>query len=111
MFKTVEDFQKLSRTQLEAATQSAAALTRGFQQLALEASDYSKKSIEESSAAFGKLIGVKGIDDVIAVQTEYAKASYDSALAEMTKVGELVAAMTKDAYKPFETAFEQVVPR
>ena len=107
MFKTVEDFQQLSRTQFEATTQAAAAVSRGFQQIALEASDLSKRSMEESSAAFGKLIGVRSLEGAIQVQTDFAKTAYEHALTGATRFGELFVSMAKDAYRPFEGALEQ----
>ena len=107
MFKTVEDFQQLSRTQLEATTQSAAAVSRGLQQIALEASDLSKRTIEESSAAFGKMIGVRSLDGALQVQTDYAKTACENAVTGATRFGELFASLAKDAYRPFEGAMEQ----
>lgn len=107
MFKSVEDLQQLSRSQMEATSQSAAAVSRGLQQIALEASDFSKKSIEDGSAAFGKFIGVKSLDGAIQVQSEFAKTSYDHFVASYTRFGELFSTITKEAYKPFEGAFEQ----
>ena len=107
MFKTVDDFQQLSRSQIDATTQSAAAWSRGLQQIALEASDLSKKSIEETSAAFGKLIGIRTLDGAIQVQTDYAKSAYESMMSNATRFGELFTTLAKDAYRPFEGAFEQ----
>ena len=107
MFKTVEDLQQISRSQIEATTQSAAAWSRGLQQIALEASDYSKKSIEESSAAMGKLIGVRSLDGAIQLQSELAKTAYDNMMSGATRFTELFSTLAKDAYKPFEGAFQQ----
>jgi hypothetical protein len=78
-----------------------------MQQIATETSDFSKKSIEETSAVFTKLIGVKSISGMVEVQSDYVKSYYESLLGQYTKVGELVASLTKDAYKPFEGAFTQ----
>ncbi len=44
MLKTVEDFQKLSKEQFEAATKSATALSQAFQHVASESAAFSKKS-------------------------------------------------------------------
>ena len=38
----------------------------------------------------------------IEIQTAYAKKAYDSWVAEATKIGELYAAVARDAYKPVE---------
>ena len=107
MFKTVEDLQQISRSQIEATTQSAAAWSRGLQQIALEASDYSKASIEQSSAAFGKLIGVRSLEGAMQLQSELAKTTYDTMMSGATRFSELFTTLAKDAYKPFEGAFER----
>ncbi len=107
MFKTVEDLQQMSRSQIEATTQSAAVMSRGLQQIVQEASEFSKKSMEESSAAFGKLVGVKTLDGVIQVQTDFAKSSYETYMAGAKRFGELFASLARDSYKPFEGLAEQ----
>lgn len=107
MFKSVEDLQQMSRTQLEATSQSAAALSRGFQQMVQEASDLSKKSMEDGSALLSNLIGAKSIEGAIQVQTDYAKSSYESYMAGARRMGELYASIFKDAYRPFQGVAEQ----
>jgi hypothetical protein len=42
------------------------------------------------------------------VQTDYAKSSYESFVAEATKLGELYADLAREAYKPFESQFGKV---
>ena len=111
MFKTVEDMQKLGKSQIEAATASAAAVSRGLQQIAAETSDFSKKSMEDGSAAVTRLLGTKSLDAVVQVQTDYAKASYASMMAQATKVGEMLTSVGKDAYKPFEGTFSAFTAR
>jgi hypothetical protein len=104
MFTTAEDFQKFSKEQMDAASKFASTYSKNFQQLAVEATDYSKKSMEQGAAALEKLLGAKSLDKAIEVQTEYAKQAYEGFVAQATKVGELYVAMAKDAYKPFEAA-------
>ena len=82
-------------------------MSRGLQQIAMEATDLSKKSIEDSSAVFSKLIGVRSIESAIQIQTDYAKNAYDSMMSGVTRMGDLMSAVAKDAYKPFEGALEQ----
>ena len=111
MFKSVEDLQNLGKSQFEAATASVAAVSRGFQQLATETSDYSKKSLEEGSAVIGRLVGVKSLDSLVQVQTDYAKSSYAGLVAQATKVSEILSSVSKDAYKPFEGTFSAFTAR
>ena len=111
MFKTVEDMQKLGKSQIEAATASVAAVSRGFQQIAAETSDFSKKSMEDGSAAVTRLLGVKSLDAAVQVQTDYAKTSYASLMAQSAKVGEMLTAVGQDAFKPFESSFSVFTAR
>jgi hypothetical protein len=105
MFKNLEDFQKLGKEQLDAATVVGSTWTKGVQQIATEATDYSKKSFEASSGVMEKLMGVKSVEKVIEIQTEFAKSSYESFVAQSTKFGELFTNLAKDSFKPVEEVF------
>lgn len=107
MFKTIEDFQKFSKDQFDAATQSATALSNGVQQIVAEATDFSKKSLETNTDAMQKLFGIKSFEGAIQIQMDYAKAAYDSAVSEATKIGGIVTATTQDVFKPLESIIAQ----
>lgn len=107
MFKTVEDFQKFSKDQFDAATRSATALSNGLQQIVTEASDFSKKSIETNTEVMQKLFGNKSIEGAIQIQMDYAKTAYESAMSEATKIGGILTATTQDVLKPIEGMMAQ----
>ena len=101
MFKSVEDLQKLGRSQFEAATASAAAVSRGVQLLAAETSAYAKRSVEDGSAATTRLLGAKSLDGAVQVQAEYAKSAFEGLVAQAGRMGSLMMSLGKDAAKPF----------
>ncbi len=78
--------------------------TKNAQAIAVEITDYSKKSIEDSAAAWERLMGAKTLENAIEVQSDYLKSSYEDFVAEATKLGELYVDLAKEAYKPFEGA-------
>jgi hypothetical protein len=41
---------------------------------------------------------------VIEIQSQYAKKAYDTYIAELSKLGEMYAGLTRNAYKPVEQA-------
>jgi hypothetical protein len=102
MIEKFEEFQKLSKDNADLALQSMNTFQKGAQAIAVEVADYSKKSFEEGSAAFEKLLGAKSFDKVIEVQTTYFKSAYEAFVAEATKLGGLYTDVAKDSYKPFE---------
>ncbi|HZL32124.1 MAG TPA: phasin family protein [Pseudolabrys sp.] len=103
MVKNFEDLHQVSKENVDLAMKSVGALTKGSQAIAVEVADYSKKSFEDSSAAFEKLFGVKSIEKAIELQTEFAKSAYEGFVAKATKIGEMYADLAKESYKPFET--------
>jgi hypothetical protein len=108
MTNNFEEFQKYGKEQLEAATTVAASLAKGLQTIAAETTDYSKKSLESSSAFVEKLLGAKSLDNAIQIQSEYAKTTYEGFVAQATKIGELYTNLAKEAFKPMESAIAKV---
>lgn len=98
----IEDMQTLSKDQMDVATKSFGALSKGIQSMTAETVDYSKKAFEASSSFFEKLAGVKSFDKAIELQTEFAKSAYEGFVAQATKMGEIATSVAKDTYKPYE---------
>lgn len=107
MFSGFEDVQKFGQENVDAAVKSVDTFSKGFQAIALECADYSKKSFEEGSAAMEKLIGSKSLDKAFEVQSEYAKSAYEGLFGQVTKLGEMYADLAKDSYKPIEGLFSK----
>lgn len=102
-----EDVQKIGKDNMDLAAKSVGAVGKGFQAIAVEVADYSKKSFEDGSAHMEKLLGVKTLDKAIEIQSGFVKSSYETYVARMTKIGELYADLAKESYKPIETAISK----
>jgi hypothetical protein len=110
MMKNFEDMQKMSKESMDATMKSFGTLTKASQAIATEVADYSKKSFEEGSKVFEKMLGAKSIDKALEIQTDYAKTAYEGFVAQATKIGELYADLAKETYKPFEAFAVKVAP-
>ncbi len=102
MMNQFDDIQKLGKDNMDATVKALGAFSMGAQQIATESADYAKKSFEQSTATLEKLVGAKTLDKAIEIQTDFAKSSYESIVAQSTKIGELYANLFKDAMKPVE---------
>nr|WP_319382432.1 phasin family protein [uncultured Roseibium sp.] len=102
MMNNFDDLQKLSKDNMDMAMESFGSMSKGFQAIAAEVADYQKKSFEEGTAAVEKLVASKSLDKAFEAQADYVKTSYEGFVGEMTKLGEMVTDMSKDAYKPYE---------
>jgi hypothetical protein len=110
MVASLDSVQKLGKEQFEAVSAAAAAVTKGWQSIAAETTDYSKKSFEKSRVLAEKLIAVKKLDEALQLQSDYAKSAYEDFLAEATKLGELYSSMAKEVFKPIESAAKAYNP-
>jgi hypothetical protein len=102
MINGFEDAQKAGREGVNRAMQSFSALSKGWQTLATETAGFSKQSLEDGAAHFEKLLGVKSFDVAVAAQTDFMKASYEKAVGQAARFGELYLDLVKDVVKPFE---------
>ncbi|MCV0396450.1 MAG: phasin family protein [Rhizobiaceae bacterium] len=102
--QSFEGFNAYGKDMMDTGLKSFASLSKGMQAIAVEATEYSKKSFENGSAAVEKMVAAKSPEKALEVQADYAKQAYESFVAEMTKVGEMYADLAKDVYQPFEAA-------
>ncbi len=110
MLKNFEDFQKLGKDNVDVALKQFGTVSKGWQAIATEFADYSKKSFEDGSAALEKLFGAKSLEKAIEVQSDYAKTAYEGFVAQATKMSELYTDVAKEAYKPLEGIMAKAAP-
>ena len=73
---------------------------KGLQAIAAEWTEYSKKAFEDSTKAFEKLVSAKSFEQVVEIQSKFAKKASEDYAAELTKIGEMYASMAQSAFKP-----------
>jgi hypothetical protein len=101
--QTYEDFSKYGKEFADSGLKSFASLSKGAQAIAVEATEYTKKSFEAGGVLIENLLSAKSFEKAIEIQSDYAKQSYEAFVAEVSKIGDLYAELAKDAYKPFES--------
>ncbi|MCD2177094.1 phasin family protein [Rhizobium sp. C1] len=96
-----------SKEAMDTMLKNYSAVTKGFQAIAAEAADFSKKSFEDGVAHVEKLAGVKSIEAAVELQTSFVKSSFEKMVAEATKMSEMYAEVAKTAYAPYQNAMKQ----
>ena len=72
-----------------------------IQTIANAYSDYTRKSLEETTSFVEKLTGVRSLDKAIELQAEFAKQAYETFVAESQRICELYSELAKQIFKPF----------
>jgi hypothetical protein len=102
MMNGFEDVQKAGQENMNRALESFGALSRGWQTLADETAAYSKTSFEAGAAHLEKLLASKSLEGAFEAQANFVRASYEKAVGQAARFGELYLDLAKGAAKPFE---------
>jgi hypothetical protein len=106
----VENIQSYGKEQFEQAVASATTFQSGIQAIATAYGDYAKKSFEDTKSFAEKLSGVKSLDKVLEVQSDYAKTAYETFVAESQKIAGLYTDLAKQTFKPIEGLVAKFAP-
>jgi phasin family protein len=107
----LNDANAHSKKNLEAVIASVTAATKGAETLGAQAMAFSKKSVEDQVAAAKSLSSAKSIQEVVELQTSFAKTALEAYMAEVGKMSETVSASLKDSMKPLNERMTAMVER
>lgn len=100
-----------SKKNLEAVIASVTAATKGAEALGAQAMAYSKTALETNVTAAKSLAGAKSVQEVVELQTSFAKSALEAYMAEVGKMSEIVSASVKDSMKPLNERVTAAVER
>src|SRR5690606_11091544 len=85
---------------LEAMVASATAAQKGAEALSAQTVAYGKKSWEDGVAAAQSLAAARSVQELVELQTNWAKSAAETYLAEVTRMTDVFTASVKDSFKP-----------
>lgn len=112
--KSLSTFAELnthSRKNFEAMVASVTAATKGAETLGSHAVAFSKKAMEDQVSAAKTLAGAKSVQEVVELQTSFAKTAFETYVAEVNKMAEIVAASVKESASPINERVTALVER
>jgi phasin family protein len=97
---TLDDLNAQSRKNLEAVVASITATAKCAEALGIQTMTFAKTSMEGNAAAAKALASARSIQDVVELQTDFARSLVGSYASQMIQVSEIVCAAVKDGTKP-----------
>lgn len=107
----MNDMNAQSKQNLEAIVASATAATKGAEALGAQAIAFSKKSVEDGVAAAKTLSTAKSLQEVVELQTAWAKSSMEAYMGEFSRASEIVAASFKESLFPLNARVTATVEK
>ena len=100
-----------SKKNLEALVASATASAKGAEALGAQAMAFSKAIFDTNVTAAKSLAGAKSVQEVVELQTAFAKSALETYMSEVGKMSETVASSVKDTLKPLNERVTAAVER
>lgn len=100
--KGYEQILGFSKDTAEAYAKAATVAGKGAETLNSEIFAYSKQSIEGSIANAKAVMASKSVHEAFELQTSFAKTAFESYVAQMTKLSEMMVATSKETFQPIQ---------
>lgn len=108
MFKSYEDVVSFGKANIDAAVLASNKFATGLEEVSKEVFSYTSKSLETSLESAKAIAGCKTASEVVQLQQQVAKDSWEGFVAESTKLGEMGTVIVKSAAEPIQARCKTV---
>ncbi len=102
MIGNLDDFQKLGQANMDTAVKAFGDWNKSMQAIASEMGSYSKRTFDEGTATFERLISATSVEQALEIQSSFAKRAMEDYMRQMSKIGSMYTDLAKDTYKPLD---------
>jgi len=103
--KLGEEYVEFAKGNVEAVIASSKVAAKAGETLGQEAAEYGRKHFEAATAALKSFASVKSPTELFQLQSEFAKASFDSMVAEASRVSESLMKVAGDVAQPLSNRY------
>ena len=110
----VQNYDELAvsgKESIEAWNAAGTAYGKGVEAIGGEWMSFAKKMLDNNVQVTKAILGAKSLNEVMDLQSEYARGSFDGLMAQSTKVGELATKVAQDAAEPINAQFTAAVEK
>jgi phasin family protein len=107
----LNEVNSLSKGNIEAVIESMTAATKGVETVGAQTAAFAKKNWEDAVAAGKNLSSAKSVQEVIELQSSWAKSSIEAYVSEMNTISETLSASFKDTFKPINARMTAAVEK
>ena len=103
--KMSEELVDFTKGNVEAIVASARVAAKAGESFGQDAAEYSKKHFENATAAFKSFAAVKSPTELFQLQSDFAKSSFDSAVAEASRISESMLKVAGEIVQPLSNRY------
>jgi phasin family protein len=109
--KNYDQFAVNGKENVDAVMAASNACTKGVEAINAEMMAFAKQAMEDNMTAAKAVMGAKTLQEMIELQTQFAKASFDGFMTQSTKVGELATKVAQETTEPLNERFTSVMEK
>lgn len=109
--KGYDEMTALNKQAVEAFMSAGTVASKGVEQINAEVLAFTKTQIEDSISAAKALMGAKTLQELVDLQSDYARGAFDAYMAQSTKMGELTAKLAQEAFEPINAQLQATVEK
>lgn len=109
--KGFEQFNSLGKDNIEAVVAFSTTYAKGIEAINAELMAFAKKSIEDSVSATKALMGAKTVKELVDLQSDFAKTSFDELMSKTSKLGEMYAKVAQQAFEPINARVTETMEK
>lgn len=111
LFGSYEEFTAFSKDNVEALVKAQTAFVKGSEEIGKTLVALSQANYEAAMATTKALFGATTFNQVVDLQNEVAKSSFDKLMAEGTKVSELVQKVANEVVEPLKARVDVAISK
>ena len=108
-FKGYDQYATYSQANYDAITKSFGIMTKGFEDVSKAWFAYTQTSVDAGVDFSKKVMGAKSVNEIVDLQNDFAKSSFDSFVAESTKLSEMSVKTANEAIEPIKARVDETV--
>jgi phasin family protein len=101
-FKGYDEVATMNKDNMDAVMKSGTIFAKGFESLSKEWMAFAQDAMETNMAAAKKVFGAKNLQEMMDLQSEAYRTSFDKVMAESAKLAELSAKVANEAVEPLQ---------
>lgn len=107
----IEEVANFNRNNLDAAVQAANCLAEGVKDVNQAIFNHIQQTLQMAMTTGKAMMGVKTLRDLMELQSEYVKSTFDTLMADTTKISEIAVRCSSEAVEPINARVTEVVEK
>lgn len=111
LFSGFEGVSQIGKDNVEAVVKSSQILAKSAEQLGRAIAGFTQSSLEIGAQAGQALLGVKTLRDLVEVQSEFARNSFDHFVAGTSKISDMTVKVANEALEPINQCMNESIDK